>query len=158
MFWIVTLSISVVGAIVSCLLLSWKWNRVIGRGDPISEKLNGMLLHNIAMTNPIFPHCHGFWDLKWSIIRHAAVFLILAVIVRQISAFFIQNLFFAAYIIYTWSVWSRYKARKRSLDDLKHLYGDEGVWNFCVKLVSPCKIVLFYSCICSVVLFFVPHL
>lgn len=158
MFWIISLSVSILGALVSCYLLSRQWHNIIGSNDPIVTRINLMTFDMVSVMHPEFPHFAGFWDLKWSVIRHAVVFFILAILIRFVPVRFIRVILYTMYALYTWAVWERYAHRKKQLAELKKESSSPDLWKFCCKLVKPCKIVFVYSCICAVSLFFVPFL
>lgn len=154
MFWIVTLLMSVVIPIIFCSLLSMHWESAMNPDNPVTYELNRTLLYHTSVYEPRFPHHDGFWDLKWSIIRHAFVYFVFSIIIYLDNTGFVPIILQFIYLLYTLLVLFTYYSRKKILAKMK----DENcmeIWSFCSKLVRPYKIVLIYSLSCSIALFLI---
>ena len=139
--------VSVFVPVVCCSIISMYWKSAMRPDDPVAYKLNKMLLHHASVFEPRLPHHDGFWDLKWSVIRHAFIFFLFSVISHVSNSNGISSLLYILYFLYTILVFVTYSMRKDILKKMKK-DGFSEIWEFCKKLVRPCKIVVIYSFIC----------
>ena len=152
MFWKLTLFVSVFVPVVCCSIISMYWKSAMRPDDPVAYKLNKMLLHHASVFEPRLPHHDGFWDLKWSILRHASVFFLFSTVSYFANSTAISTIFRIVYFFYTISVIFRYRVRKDIVKKMNSVEFNE-IYTFCSKLVKPCKIVLIYSVVCLTFLF-----
>lgn len=152
MFWIMLILMTFVIPAIFCIHISMHWDYTMRPDDPVEFNENKMMLNYVTTIGTIFPHHNGFWDLKWSIIRHAFVFFVFSV---SLNFYPSDTLIFSLpllYLLYTILVLYRYCVRKSTLSRMKsEKYMD--MWMFCRKLVRPCKSVLSYSVLCLIVLY-----
>ena len=119
MFWKLTLLVSVFVPVVCCSIISMYWKSAMRPDDPVAYKLNKMLLHHASVFEPRLPHHDGFWDLKWSIIRHAFIFFIFSVTSYVSNSAGISSVLYILYFLYTILVFVTYSMRKDILKKMK---------------------------------------
>ena len=117
MYWTITLAVSLGGLLLLWAILSAKWNRVSGANDPVCRTLNTQLINSVRAAEPWLPGDPGYLDLKFSVLRHAFVFAVSAVILRFVGYGFWETVITFVNLLYAWLPISRYRYRKKLLSE-----------------------------------------
>ena len=115
MYWIITLSVSIGGSLLLWAILSAKWNRVAHTNDPVGRTLYSQLISSVRAMEYWLPGDPGYLDLKFSVLRHAFVFGVSAVILRFVGYGFWESVIAWANLLYALIPANRYRSRKRML-------------------------------------------
>ena len=115
MYWIITLSVSIGGLLLLWTILTAKWSRVTCAHDSIDHRFQLSLIHTTRTLQPWLPGDPGYLDLKFSVLRHAFVFGVSAVILRFVGYGFWESVVAWANLLYALIPANRYRSRKRML-------------------------------------------
>lgn len=115
MYWIITLSVSIGGLLLLWTILSAKWNKVACVNDPFDRHFRPQLIHSSRTFEPWLPGDVGYLDLKFSVLRHAFVFVVSAVILRFVGYGFWEYIITFVNLLYALIPVNRYRDRKRML-------------------------------------------
>lgn len=109
MYWIITILWSIVGTLVFWQHLSKQWKKI----NPIDK----MFIPDLSRFHsvPAEPDT-GYLSLQFSIVRHAFVFLISALIFYFAKPSIVINILFPLNVLYCWSPISRYRYRKQDIN------------------------------------------
>ena len=143
-YWIITLVFALVGTAIAWRLLTHLWNKY----DRITITILPQLR---AGTN--MPGEYNYWDLKFSLLRHAVMFLVTAAIMFWVESRIIINVFFYGYGFYTTSVIVRYLGRKDIIKNLSATEEEKALADMLTKPFKDSRVVLIYSICASVVVF-----
>ena len=124
MYWTLTVVWFILGLILFWNVLSSKWNRI----DPLYRSM----FRTFMILNPIPGH-ERYLDLKFSVLRHSVVFIVSAALIYWFhDARFLLNTVLTLNLLYTFSVFSRYRMRR------KHLAPSAGFIKFCPSPPKTC--------------------
>ena len=144
MFWVFTVLFTIIGVCASFVILTILYKKHINswfeQDTLMIYAFNGM------------PHCKVYWDLKFSILRHAVVFLVAAVIFYYSDVSWLIRIFLYGYSFYTTTTLLRYWYRK---DIIKSNIA-EGRLALADSLKNPLKasmVVVFFSVCANISLF-----
>lgn len=118
MYWIITLSVSIGGLLLLWTILTAKWSRVTCAHDSIDHRFQLSLIHTTRTLQPWLPGDPGYLDLKFSVLRHAFVFGVSAVILRFVGYGFWESAITFVNLLYVWLPISRYRYRKKMTEAL----------------------------------------
>lgn len=110
MYWIIALLWGVVGTALFWIHLSMRWKKI----NPIDKMFIPVLSRSHFI--PAEPDT-GYLGLQFSIVRHAVVFLISALVLFFAKSFIVIHIIFPLNTLYCWSPISRYRFRRRDLKD-----------------------------------------
>ena len=110
MYWIITLAWSILGTISFWIYLSKQWKNI----NSIDKMFIPVL--NRSHFTPADPDT-GYLGLQFSIVRHAVVFLISALILYFASPSIVIYILFPLNASYCWSPISRYRFRRQDLKE-----------------------------------------
>ncbi len=109
MYWIIALLWSIVGTILFWGYLSKQWKKI-----DVLEKMSLRTL-GIFHSVPADPDT-GYLRLQFSILRHAVVFLLTAVLIYVIDSSVITTILLFLNMFYCWSPISKYRYRKQDME------------------------------------------
>lgn len=144
MYWIIALSFSLIGTIIAWIILTCLWNKY----DPIMIRTLPTLRIGTNM-----PGEYNYLDLKFSLLRHAFMFLVTAAIIFWVDSRIIIKIFLYGYGFYTTSAIMRYLNRKKILKE----FSSSGETSLAETLEKPFKdsrVVVLYS-ICALIVVFI---
>ena len=144
MFWIIAIAWCVIGTAVFWITLSIKWSRI----DPLYKRM----FDAFRVFHPI-PGLPGYLDLKFSVIRHAVVFLISAAIIFWVNIKWIVNVVLFLNILYAGMTISRYKGRKRDVVETAMRPGGKDTASIIAIPVRDSFCVVVFSVICTAIAF-----
>ena len=144
MYWIITSAFAFAGTIAAWKILTYLWNKY----DPIIVRSLPMLRAGHHM-----PGEYKYMDLKFSLARHAFMFLVTAAIMFWVESSIIINIFFYGYGFYTASVIVRYIQRKDILKALSNEAESAALVEILTKPFKDSRVVLIYSICAEVVIF-----
>ena len=140
LYWIISFSWFVVGTIAFWCILSRKWSKL--------DRVFVRIIETLRAMNPNIPGHTGYLDLKFSVIRHAAVTLISSAIIFLVGIRSIAQIVLFLNVLYAYAPISRYKSRKRYLQELR-IAGHSDTASILSPLVrdSLCPIVHAIACV-----------
>ena len=145
MYWTFTIAWFLFGLVFFWNILSSKWNRI----DPLYRRM----FQTLMILNPIPGH-EGYLDLKFSVLRHSVVFIVSAALIYWFhDARFLLNTVLTLNLLYTFSVFSRYKMRRKHLDYVKNELGEEHTAEIIQIPIKDSKVVAIHAVICVVMLY-----
>ena len=149
MYWLIALTVFVGGAVLSWVVLDRKWKQLLG---PPPTHLMEIMIKNARLFHPEFPGHPWFMDLKWSVIRHAFVSIVSALIVYLIGDNgFVTWVICPLNFLYAFSVKNRYSNRKELIAKLA-LERNASLVEIWVKLVNASKVCIVYAFVAAAVL------
>lgn len=141
-YWIITLVFVFVGTPVAWKILTYLWNKY--------DRLTITVLPQLrAGTN--MPGEYNYWDLKFSLARHAVMFIITAAVIFWVESRIILNIFFYGYGLYTASVIVRHSNRKDILKKLSNSEEERALADMLKKPFKDSRVILVYSVCASIV-------
>lgn len=148
LYWIITLSFTFVGTAIAWIMLSHLWKQfdfITIRVLPQLSKWNNM------------PGDPNYMDLKFSLARHAFMFLVTATIMYWIQSPLIRIIFLlGGYAFYTATLISRYQYRKDIINNLAASEESKALAEMLTKPFKDSKVVVIYS-VCAELVLFVLH-
>lgn len=110
MYWIITILWSIVGTLFFWRHLSKRWNKL----NPIDKMFIPVLSRSHFI--PAEPDT-GYLGLQFSIVRHAVVFLISALVLYFAKPYVVISILFSLNTLYCWFPISRYRFRRQDLKE-----------------------------------------
>lgn len=144
MYWTVLFAWSIAGTALFWIILNSKWANL----DPAFT----MTASTFRVMHPVLPGEIGYFDLKFSLVRHAFVLIISALLIYFMDSRSICRILLFLNVIYAYLPISRYRHRKQYLNELAS-DGDEVTVHFGRILVKDSACTITYSIICVVVLY-----
>ena len=144
MYWIIAIAWCVLGTAAFWITLSTKWKRI----DPLFQ---GMF-ETFRVFHPI-PGFPGYLDLKFSILRHAVVFLVSAVLIYWVQVKWLINVVLFLNILYAWTPISRYKHRKRDVVETAMRPNGKNTAAIIAIPVRDSFCVVVFSVVCTAILY-----
>lgn len=144
MYWMIALLFTFVGTAIAWKSLTYLWNKY--------DRFTLQALPTLrAGTN--MPGEYNYWDLKFSLLRHAFMFVVTASIMFWVKSHLVLNIFFYGYSIYTASTIVRYLGRKDILKKLSASEEERALADMLTKPFKDSRVVLVYSICASVFTF-----
>lgn len=143
-YWIITVLYFIFGTVTFWCILSSKWKKL----DPFVVSM----LDSFRVFHPI-PGYPGYMDLKFTIIRHSVVFLLSAAAIYWIKAKFVLNCVLFLNILYAGLPISRYRARKKDLEETAKRPNGSATVSFISVPVKDSFCTVVFSVLCVVVLY-----
>lgn len=144
MYWLFTLMFAVISIVVSFIILTIMYRKHI---HPWFEQDT---LNTFAFSG--MPHCKGYWDLKFSALRHIFVFLITAVVFYYSSTPWLLNVFLYGNSFYTvvtlLRYWNRRAVVKKDVAEGRHNLAET-----LKKPLKASKVIVFYSICINIAVF-----
>ena len=148
-YWIIVLSFTFVGTAIAWKTLTHLWNKY----DPITLRALPMLRAGHSM-----PGDPNYLDLKFSLARHAFMFLVTATIMYWVQSPLIRIIFLlGGYAFYTATLISRYQYRKDIINNLAASEESKALAEMLTKPFKDSKVVVVYS-VCAELVLFVLHI
>jgi len=144
MYWIISFSWCVVGTAIFWMSLSAKWRRL--------DTAKVLTIDTFRVLHPVAPGHKNYLDLKFTLLRHAAAFLISSIIIFFVNSSFLIKLVLFLNILYIWSPVGRYRYRKKYIKEIMNDEAKETV-SFLNTLVKDSFCTVVYSVICVVFLY-----
>lgn len=144
LYWIIVLAWSVIGTLIFWFILSVKWSKL----DPLFVRM----LDTFRVMNPI-PGYPGYLDLKFTVLRHAIVFIISSTLIFYVKVKFVLSIVLFLNLIYAYSTISRYRFRKQHLRDTARRPNSEATLSFISIPVRDSFCTVVYSVLCVVFLY-----
>lgn len=145
MYWTLTVAWFILGLILFWNVLSSKWNRI----DPLYRSM----FRTFMILNPIPGH-EGYLDLKFSVLRHSVVFIVSAALIYWFhDARFLLNTVLTLNLLYTFSVFSRYRMRRKHLAYVKYELKEQHTAEIIQIPIKDSRIVGIHAVICVVMLY-----
>lgn len=144
MFWIIALAWGVLGTALFWIALSIKWSKI----DPLFQRM----FDTFRVFHPI-PGFPGYLDLKFSVLRHTVAFLISAALIFWVPINWISNIVLFLNILYTWMTISRYRVRKRDVDETAMRPNGKATAEIIAIPVKDSFCVVVFSVICTALLY-----
>lgn len=144
LYWTIVLSWGIIGTIIFWSILSKKWKKI----NPIYTRM----FDSLRAINPI-PGDPGYLDIKFTLVRHAASFLVSSFIIYFVKPKWILTIILMMNVLYAVSVVSRYKYRKRYIQE-ESMNPESAALISIISIPvkdSFCSVV--YSVLCSVLLY-----
>ena len=110
LYWIVVAAWGIVGLVVFWGILSYRWQQI--PPELVSVIQLGMVLH------PILPGHTRYMELKFTVLRHAIVFAITAVLICYVKNKFALSMLLQLNFWYAALAFYRYNSRKKYLATL----------------------------------------
>lgn len=144
MFWIITIAWFILGTAAFWIMLSIKWARI----DPLFRRM----FETFRVFHPI-PGFPNYLDLKFSVLRHAIVFLASSALIFWVNTkWFISVLLFLN-VLYAWLTISRYTHRKRDVAETAMRPTGKDTAAIIAIPVRDSFCVVVFSVICSATLY-----
>ena len=144
MFWIITIAWFILGTAAFWITLSIKWTRI----DPLFQGL----FETFRIFHPI-PGFPNYLDLKFSVLRHAVVFLVSAALIFWINIKWVIGLVLFLNVLYAGMTISRYKHRKRDVAETALRPNSKDTATIIAIPVRDSFCVVVFSVICSALLY-----
>lgn len=149
MYWVVALAVFIGGAVISWIALNRKWKELVG---PPPAMLMEEMIRLTRTFHSFLPGHPWFMDLKWSIIRHAFVSIVSALLIYILGDVgMVTWVICPLNFLYAFGVKGRYSRRKELIAEMS--IGREPslveLWN---NLVRPSKVCIVYSFVSAAVL------
>lgn len=143
-YWSISLLWGIIGLFIFWGILSAKWAKL----DPLFVRM----LDKFRLLNPIPGH-PGYMDLKFSLLRHSFVFLVSAVLIFFVKVKFVLTITLTLNVFYAYSTVSRYKYRKRYLQETAREPDSEALVSYLAVPVKDSFCVVVYSVVCAIILY-----
>lgn len=148
MYWLIALTVFIGGAIISWITLNHKWRKIVGYPSGLME---GMIQFTRTL-NPDLPGHPRFMDLKWTIIRHAFVSIVSALLIYSLGDIGVVTWVICPLnFLYAFSVKGRYSYRKRMIAAMS-AEREASLVELWTDLVNASKVCVVYSFVSAVVL------
>lgn len=158
MYWTIALFVSLGGLAVCWSVLSSRWRIVIGNGDPVLKYLNPQLVRMVRTLHPILPGDPDYLDLKFSLLRHALVFLISAGLIWLLDSRFWEWGILCGNVLYALLRCRVHSARKLELQEIALESSAREELIIPSLLVRDAFVVVVYSVIAATSLFLLLYL
>lgn len=139
LYWTIALSFAFIGTAIAWKSLTYLWNNY--------DRLSAMAVTRFATFHG-FPGHPNYMDLKFSLARHAFVFLVTSAIFYWAKSTVTLDIFYYLSFFYNISLIFRYFHRKKTIKDLSASGEHESLVGFLIKPLKDSKVVIVYS-ICS---------
>ena len=145
LYWLIATIWAILGAVIFWIVLSVKWSRI--------DRFQLMVLETSRILLPIPGH-PGYLDLKFSILRHAIVFLLSAAII-----YFLHNVPLLLYpllfanTLYAMMTTQRYNARKQFIKDARNRPNGSAHADIISIPIKASFLVVIFSFACLALLF-----
>ena len=106
MYWTISLGWSIVGTVFLWIILSNRWNRL--------DHFHRVMIRQIRIFHQI-PGTDGYFDLKFSVLRHAVVFLVSAIFMSWARVGFFTTTITFLNLVYCYFPIARYRFRKKEV-------------------------------------------
>lgn len=146
MYWTITLLYLFVGTISAWKYLTWLWNKY----DPFT--LRALPTLRAFGTGHYFPGDYNYMDLKFSLARHAFMFMVTAAIMFWVKSSVIINIFTWGYSLYTCSAVTRYLNRRNLLNEVAKRENEKALAETLMKPLKDSKVVVTYSICANIVM------
>lgn len=144
MFWIITIAWFILGTAAFWIILSIKWARI----DPIFHRM----FETFRVFHPI-PGFHNYLDLKFSVLRHAIVFLASSALIFWVNTKWLISVILFLNILYAGLTILRYTHRKRDVvETAMRPTGKDAAAIIAIPVRDSFCVVVF-SVICSAMLY-----
>ena len=143
-YWIIALSFTFVGTAIAWKTLTHLWNKY----DTFTMQA---LPTSRAGTN--MPGEVSYLDLKFSLARHAFMFLVTAGIFFWVQSPIMIKIFLYGYAFYTATAILRYLNRKATIKDLSASEETKGLAEWYTKPFKDSRVVVIYSICAELALF-----
>lgn len=141
-YWGVTLGFLLVGTTTAWMTLTHLWNK--------HDRFVVAVLSQLRMGHPL-PGDNNYLDLKFSLTRHAFMFIVSAAVMYWVRSRFISNVCYWGYGLYTVSVVLRYLNRKDYIKNLATSAEARELVDLLTKPLKDSRVVLIYSVCASII-------
>lgn len=151
MYWTISIIISVILTIIFWSMLSRRWrNLVSGTNDILSREYVQVI--SIFASKYNLPGMTGYMDLKFSLLRHAIVFALFAVILYFAKVKWLETITTFFFLLYTFNAIIRYRRRVKVLN-IVYSQEEPHVFTLCKNTVKNSSLVMWYSIIATIALY-----